>query len=145
MRWSHAGQSGRPQRLHCTTARFVRWYAQFIRPAANSFAPVPASLLLLLLLLAARALLLLLLLTRVVRPLRRRRGDEAGGGALQLVGALGAAAVGLRREAQARAVHAGDGAVVGDRARADEDGEDDHGRHGRELRRDHHVEPAAHP
>src|SRR5688572_32681322 len=36
-------------------------------------------------------------------------------------------------------------AVVGERARADEDGQDDHRRHGRELRRDHHVEPAARP
>src|SRR5215213_1239925 len=99
MRWSHAGQSGRPQRLHCTTARFVRWYAQFIRPDANSFAPVPALLLLLLFRLlrrAARALLLLLLTRRGVRPLRRRRGDEAGGGALQLVGAHSAIGVGLR-------------------------------------------------
>ncbi len=25
MRWSHAGHSGRVQRLHCTTARFVKW------------------------------------------------------------------------------------------------------------------------
>src|SRR5919107_3936418 len=77
MRWSHAGQSGRPQRLHCTTARFVRWYAQFIRPDANSFAPVPALLLLLLpLRLRAVRLLLLLLLTRAVRVLRLRRGDQ---------------------------------------------------------------------
>src|SRR5919201_6148507 len=140
MRWSQAGHRGRPQRLHCTTARFVRWYAQLIRPAANFASPpltelptfklllrrppararaAPSAVLLLLLPAAVRRLLRLLLL----RALRRGRADQFRRRALQIVGVARAVGVGLRGEAQARVVHAADRAVGRERARADEDGQ----------------------
>src|SRR5207237_7900003 len=86
--------------------------------------PVPpgASAVLLLRLPAAVRVLLRLF----IRALRRGRGDEARGGALQLVGVARAVGVGLRGEAQARVVHAADRAVGRERARADEDGQQEH-------------------
>src|SRR5437588_10421929 len=129
MRWSQAGHSGRPQRLHCTTARFVMWYAQFIKPAANflsprfrlSILPTTASSLLSPMLLTILLLRLLpavrvLLRVRSARPLRRRGADESGGRALQLVCVARAVGVSPRGKAQARVVHAADGAVGRERA-----------------------------
>src|SRR5438270_11603287 len=134
MRWSQAGHRGRPQRLHCTTARFVMWYAQFIKPAANFYAPVaafstltitvfslPPSMLLTILLLLLLPAVRVLLRVRPARPLRRRGTDESGGRALQLVGVTCAVGVSPRGQAQARVVHAADRAVGRARARAVDD------------------------